>query len=230
MPINQDKFDMTQVQVRPVVYGCATPEASLERWDGCSELHFGEQVCLLDQRDGKTYWAGKFADDRCWLLNDLRFGGSSDGCAGRQEFNGLEAGITDRFGDGTRGDCRESDVDGAGYFYNFAAATQGETGERVRGLCPPGWHVPSGGAAGELAALADTSARDSFWRESWRGSLAGDAVFSGELFGQGLFGYYWSATPAPGGKAYNLQLTLGESDVVSIHDQTIGFLLRCVQD
>jgi len=220
-----------------VVYGCATPVASLQRWQGCESLPVFEDgqeaatVCLVDERDGKTYRVRKLADEQCWLIDDLRFGGWPDQCLGKTSFDGTQTGVTNHLGSGSWGDCRVSDQETAGYFYNYSALTQGQVGETIQGLCPGGWRVPSGGESGDFAQLnAIYQGKIDRWQDEWRSSLAGDAIYSGELFGQNLFGYYWSATGADERKAYNLQLAPGSVDALSAHDVTIGFLGRCVYD
>ena len=146
-------------------------------------LNFTPIGCLEDERDGKLYEVRKFADGKCWMVDNLAYGGAtaqggSDACAQREEFisDGYYA-PSNRFGAGSYGDCRDPAKQGnssysnycagrCGYLYNLAAALQlpsaimGEnivyptgqaptiTSNSVRGLCPAGWHVPSGGESG----------------------------------------------------------------------------------
>ena len=38
----------------------------------CTEVDMGETITVRDTRDGETYLIGKLADNRCWLLDNLR--------------------------------------------------------------------------------------------------------------------------------------------------------------
>lgn len=222
-------------QVTIVPYACWEPVASLQTWRGCPDLSVQETVCLWDERDGKTYTVAKMPDGKCWMTADLRFGGWPDSCVGKYEYQGGKQTRTDQFGLGTLGDCRDQEASKAGYLYNFQAASQrtavvDEKGDKVVGLCPRGWRLPRGGRDGDLAQLAALRPEVSFWCDIWQGQYSGDAIFSGEIYGQNLFGYYWSATPADAQKAYNLQLNLNDVDAISVHDQSIGMAVRCVQE
>jgi uncharacterized protein (TIGR02145 family) len=152
----------------------------MQNWTGCSSLTtttvsgttYG--ACLKDSRDGKIYEVRKFADGKCWMVDNLRYGGSSDACAGRTSFSGNgSATATNRFGTNTYGDCRDPAAGGSapcansndcGYYYNWQAAMQhasayynstytGNSPNTNNDICPTGWHVPTGGSSGEFVAL-----------------------------------------------------------------------------
>ena len=65
---------------------------------------------LTDERDGKLYEVRKFADGKCWMVDNLAFGGAtaqggSDVCQNRTSFDGEGYTTpTHRFGAGTYGD------------------------------------------------------------------------------------------------------------------------------
>lgn len=48
----------------------------LQNWDGCNSLAQGATTALTDERDGNTYAVAKLADDKCWMIENLRL---SDG-------------------------------------------------------------------------------------------------------------------------------------------------------
>jgi uncharacterized protein (TIGR02145 family) len=123
---------------------------------------------MTDSRDGKQYEIRKFADGKCWMVDNLRYGGSTDSCAGRSAFSGNgSATATNRFGTNTYGDCRDPTATGngtvaapclgttsCGYYYNWQAAMQASgayynnsyttPSYPHQGICPTGWHVPRG--------------------------------------------------------------------------------------
>ena len=44
----------------------------MQNWNGCSSLAQGSTIELLDTRDNEVYLVGKLADNKCWLLDNLR--------------------------------------------------------------------------------------------------------------------------------------------------------------
>jgi uncharacterized protein (TIGR02145 family) len=96
---------------------------------------------LIDERDGKSYEIRKFADGKCWMVDNLAYGGntSTDACAGRTGYISINStSPTNLFGAGTYGDCRSyvvaskvcdtinpnTGVSVCGYFYNWLAIMQ----------------------------------------------------------------------------------------------------------
>ena len=107
---------------------------------------------LTDERDGKQYQVRKFADGKCWMVDNLAYGGASaqggsDACAGRTAFSSRTNSIpTNRFGIGTYGDCRDPAAAGNG------DATYCATGEGA-GKC--GYHYSWQAAMQHPAAVFD---------------------------------------------------------------------------
>ncbi len=205
----------------PIVdFGCQHTNnyMTMQDWDGCSALatpatggnNFTAGPCLIDNRDGKTYNVRKFADGKCWMADNLKYGGDYhywhdikgkgvDMCADRlasvYQADGYTQVVTDktaadapagRFWYGSYGDCLYpySSVSASdssqklGYFYNWMAATQSPCGisgqdcnpdarivnindsgyhgtQYLQGVCPEGWHIPTGGSDGEWSILVD---------------------------------------------------------------------------
>ena len=46
---------------------------TMQNWTGCSSLASGTVTALTDSRDGNTYAVAKLADNRCWMIENLRF-------------------------------------------------------------------------------------------------------------------------------------------------------------
>ncbi|MBQ6435944.1 hypothetical protein IJJ27_00060 [bacterium] len=62
---------------------CINPIGYMDSWNGRASLSEFDTVCLTDRRDYRTYRVRKFADNQCWMIDSLRFGGISgqvDGC------------------------------------------------------------------------------------------------------------------------------------------------------
>ena len=45
----------------------------MQNWTGCSSLAVGDTEQVYDTRDNEVYLVGKLADDKCWMLDNLRF-------------------------------------------------------------------------------------------------------------------------------------------------------------
>jgi uncharacterized protein (TIGR02145 family) len=163
----------------------------MQAWDDCQKLDKFEKISygtcilsstravvpcdsfiqgpiLMDERDGKFYEIRKFADNKCWMAQNLAYGGSNDICANKTSFIGNLA--IDRFGSHTYGDCLDpatvnnticAQNNSCGYLYDWAGAMQSASAiyeasiiysdgspnpdNYHQGICPDGWHIPSGG-------------------------------------------------------------------------------------
>ncbi len=55
------------------LYAVWIPSAgTIQNWDGCSSLAQGATTALTDERDGNTYAIAKLADNKCWMIENLR--------------------------------------------------------------------------------------------------------------------------------------------------------------
>ena len=52
---------------------------NLQGWNGCDSLSEGSIIALTDTRDGNTYAVAKYADGRCWTMENLRLDLSKSG-------------------------------------------------------------------------------------------------------------------------------------------------------
>ena len=50
----------------------------MQNWTGCSAMAVGDTTTLVDNRDYQTYIVGKAADEKCWMLQNLKLGKYSD--------------------------------------------------------------------------------------------------------------------------------------------------------
>ena len=44
----------------------------LQEWAGCDAMNVGDVTALTDTRDGSTYAIAKYADNKCWMMENLR--------------------------------------------------------------------------------------------------------------------------------------------------------------
>lgn len=55
------------------LYAMWIPSAGdLQSWGGCPSLSQGGVTALTDDRDGNTYAVAKLADDKCWMIENMR--------------------------------------------------------------------------------------------------------------------------------------------------------------
>ena len=45
---------------------------NLQDWNGCDSMNEGDVTALTDTRDGNTYAVAKYADGKCWMMENLR--------------------------------------------------------------------------------------------------------------------------------------------------------------
>jgi uncharacterized protein (TIGR02145 family) len=222
----------------------------------------GATWTLQDRRESKNpqdYKVKLMADGHIWMVQDLKFG---DKC-NKEDFAGSNG--QDRLGNisstGTYyGNCRNNTQTGAGYLYDWAAAINkpgayygsktnvgcsgtatGENGTNpgaCQGICPAGWHIPTGGSAGEYQALHNaigncTTDNDNCWDASsaWEGVLGGLCSDQGVLNSQGSYARYWSSTYYSSGSAYLLYFySATVAPGTSSGSLHYGFSVRCVKD
>lgn len=196
-----------------------------------------------DPSEHRTYTVGKLADNNCWMLDNLKLGSTttsliltpadSDVASNftlPQVINGTGAASDTSDNPGNNYDTpyayySTNDNPGNpqtnyGYYYNFSAATAGETrtslpagtGDAAHSICPSGWHLPTGRSGGEFFVLDTTAGTGGFGgtganqsgltgKNPWllqdagpfRGLLAG-FWGSGGFVNQGSNGYLWSGS------------------------------------
>jgi uncharacterized protein (TIGR02145 family) len=100
-------------------YAYRQPRLTMQSWDDCAAYptptgaDYTPIGNLIDARDGKSYEIRKFSDGKCWMVDNLRYGGVVDACAGKSSFSGNgSTTATNQFGDGTYGDCRDPAASG----------------------------------------------------------------------------------------------------------------------
>ncbi|MBQ6436115.1 hypothetical protein IJJ27_00960 [bacterium] len=247
--------------------GCSDLGTVIANESVTDEQLAAKTVCLLDPRDYRAYRVRRFDDDdtigqssgdKCWMIDSLRFGGDYgeiDGCSansGAGNFSGGGAASSsmaqETFSTTYRGHCRQNTID-YNYLYDWVAAMQsglayyGSPKSNFngiqQGICPSGWHLPTGGSGSEYYALTsrygtDAESLTNFWVASskWNGKLSGRAWKSwGTLEYQGRVGYYWSSSALGGNDAKYLYFSSGSSVSATYNDnRNYGFAVRCLKD
>ena len=61
------------------LYAIWVPSAGdLQNWNGCSSLNQGDVTALKDSRDNNVYAVAKLADNKCWMIENLRLDDSAE--------------------------------------------------------------------------------------------------------------------------------------------------------
>jgi len=233
----------------------ALGNTTMQGWDDCASLttptgtNFTQGPILTDIRDGKQYEIRKFADGKCWMVDNLMYGGDTDACAGKSTFAGNgSATPSNQFGAGTYGDCRDPRVGGSapctagsttcGYYYNWQAAMQHSTAyynttytgptTNVQGLCPEGWRLPTSNTGGDFAVFY--AAIGSPIPDLWKGSFSGLCSLSGSVYYQSSNGYWWSSTPSSALNAYHINYNMSSVVPSDNGNKNYGFSIRCLKN
>ena len=222
-------------------------------------------MTVYDKRDGEKYTIQKLADGNCWLLDNLHLDLSTTRNLTTANTN-IAADWTAPLDIATWSNSYDSPKINAdfknrtssyygvggykeakfGIYYNYCAATAGTycysegagTSNASYDICPKGWHIPTGRAAGEYQALyeAYNSNYDSFVN-ALRVPVAGFYVDNGyytTLFNVGI-GIIWASTynnnGGEGSRMDNLEIsesTVHPYILYSGEPRTFGHNVRCV--
>jgi uncharacterized protein (TIGR02145 family) len=241
-----------------VVAACNEPGSTVTftAFDPCTDAPVLSTWRLADLRESsnpQTYTVRLMHDGHYWMVQDLKFG---DKC-NKTTFAGSTSNQTGKITtlSGTwYGDCRNNTQSGAGYLYDWAGAIQqagayysgsnvgcsgtGTAANACQGICPEGWHIPTGNTNGEYQALHTaiggcSEYNDNCWDASstWEGVYGGLCRNTGTLGYQGSYAYYWTCTRNSTVVAYCVSF-----DPTSIYPGTstsskhYGSSVRCVRN
>jgi uncharacterized protein (TIGR02145 family) len=235
-------------------------------FDPCPNAAIGTVWYLTDTRESgvspsntQTYKVKKMADGRIWMVQDLKFG---NGC-NKTAFSGSN--VKDQTGKVTSltdktyyGDCRNSTQSGAGYLYDWAAAvnksgayyggsyrgckgtvtgTSGTAPGVCQGICPVGWHVPTGGTDGEFsdASIKFSSYYGCNGAGCWNPSSQFESVNGGyardnQLGWVGSYFFYWSSTGYSSEYAWYFGYWEGSWYGITWFWMTDGYPVRCIRN
>ena len=151
-----------------------------------------------------------------------------------------------------------------GYYYNWQAAMQeanayynGSFAATYphQGICPDGWHIPTGGTIASttnefsrLASCVNSPTNDclpqitanlttgtafNFYQPggNWKSLFSGYSGATGTLYNQGTNGRWWSSTQTSATNAYTLYMNSTTVNPASSNSgKFLGFSVRCVKD
>ena len=237
-------------------------------WDVPKECRFNPNIdygTMTDERDGKVYRTVKIGD-QVWMAENLNF---DPGQGGSGE---------DKYDWSWCYDNEPKNCDVAGRYYTWAAAidsvklandvdnpqdcgyygkTCGLLG-REQGVCPMGWHLPSGAEIEILLTAVGVQDKEKYWQ--WQGAgiklksisgwkdddsesgngtdsfgfsalPTGDGHNDGSYHDDGEKANFWSSTETTSGSAYGMYMN-NNYDVAKLDygDKRYGFSVRCVKD
>ena len=136
----------------------------------CSSMTVGQTVSLTDTRNGQTYRVRKMADNKCWMIDNMKYLGEEMTINNEDGTSGIFLNDTDgnwNTSDGeiisddkaiynnpmTQSYCYDEALSSSytkcGYLYNFYAVAAGTTSSRREPpeitICPVGWRLPTSG-------------------------------------------------------------------------------------
>ena len=136
----------------------------------CSSMRVGQTVSLTDTRNGQTYRVRKMADNKCWMIDNMKYLGEEMTINNEDGTSGIFLNDTDgnwNTSDGeiisdakaiynnpmTQSYCYDEALSSSytkcGYLYNFYAVAAGTTSSRREPpeitICPVGWRLPTSG-------------------------------------------------------------------------------------
>ncbi len=208
-------------------------------------VHCGD---LLTDICGNTYATKLMADGRCWMVEDLRTGTCDNSTFGTY----YQGSVKGKIGADFWGVCIASTQPGAGHLYNWQAAmnsanavyntngnpsgnVNGNSPTQHRGICPEGWHLPSGGSTGEFQQLFTALGSDvskiypGTSTDGWLGVLGGYG-YGSSVNSAGSNAYYWSSTYYNTNYAYTLYFNSGGVWPQDFNYKYYGQAVRCVKN
>ncbi len=186
--------------------------------------------------EGQTYNTVQIGD-QCWLKENLNVGTRID-----INQNSTDNGVIEK----SCYDDDEGNCDEYGGFYSWDEAMQYDTTGGSRGICPPGWHIPT---RVELTTLKNTvfssgNALKEIGQGSGLGSGTNTSGFSALLAGYRHFnssyselninGHFWSSSLDATTRTYATHMYLNSTtDNIIFHIgqwSGYGFCIRCIKD
>jgi uncharacterized protein (TIGR02145 family) len=243
---------------------CTTPGRMVDftAFNPCEGAATGTVWYLTDTRESnniQTYKVKKMQDGRIWMVQDLKFG---DRCK-NNSYNSISSDKTGGVSsiDTYYGNCTASansaTPSARGYLYDWAAAVnkagaynnstsyRGCSGKSAgttstnpgacQGICPAGWHIPTGNTTGEFYDLHSKCSAGNWtcWNASsdWEGVLGGYCDYNGTPNNQGSGAYYWSSTYINSSDSEGLQFSSGNTNPgTADFGKYYGRTVRCVRN
>jgi uncharacterized protein (TIGR02145 family) len=218
----------------------------------------------LNPSNTQTYKVKKMADGHIWMVQDIKFGNKCNKTTFSGSTSDQTGNVTSLTNKTYYGDCTNNmgtySPANRGYMYDWAAAinkaraykgssynvgcsgtnagTNGTNPAACTGICPDGWHIPTGDSAGEFAAYSKAGAcatdNDACWNPSsaFEGTYGGWVREPGTLYFTGERGDYWSSTYGDSDSAYMLTFAPAYSKpaLTVEHSKIDGRTVRCIKN
>jgi uncharacterized protein (TIGR02145 family) len=182
---------------------------------------------------GKTYNT-VLIGTQCWLKENLDVGTRINGSQNQTNNSTIEK------------YCYNNDTNNCntyGGLYQWNEAMQYSTTPGTRGICPPGWHIPTyaeyqtlsttvGGDGNALKAIGQgTGGGAGTGTSGFSALLSGDRADNGNFYNLGYYTTFWSSTEYSSTNAGSLSLVYSNSTVGFFNNaKRYGFSVRCVKD
>lgn len=179
-----------------------------------ADLNVEYPESFIDKRDGNEYHVIA-VNNQIWMAENLRYKVDSGSyCYNDDEEN-----------------CAQ------GRIYTWEAAMAGDTLEGSRGICPEGWHLPTGDEWDILIASVGGDSMGSMLKE---GGIGFDAKLNGGRMqnADGTFNYmrrgsdvcYWTSE-SDGDMAFDRNLNALNQEISKrVYPKEYGFCVRCIKD
>ena len=174
----------------------------------CASMAQGDQIQLVDSRDGKTYWVGKLPDNNCWMTQNLDLDIDANATYTSDNTNVTSdwkptLNTTTSISEFSEAGSYDPDIENpenaanigqhthVGNYYQWSVATANYTGggSSPQSICPKGWTIPS---RGQYDALKDAGLSRSNFTDVPYYLTETSWILSDFLYGNG--GFYWSST------------------------------------
>jgi uncharacterized protein (TIGR02145 family) len=239
---------------------CTMPGSTVNftAFNPCPNVATGTTWTLQDTREAaygntQTYKVKKMVDGHIWMVQDLKFGnlcGTDFAGSNGADQTGKVSSIGTYYGDCSAA-TNTSTPPNRGYHYDWAATinksgafygstlTVGCSGTATaanacQGICPAGWHIPTGDSSGEYQALHTAGGCATNNVNCWDASSAWEGVFGGWNSGspsdQGRYAFYWTSTNIDKNDAYHLCFTSSVLPGTRSYGKYAGFTVRCVRN
>jgi uncharacterized protein (TIGR02145 family) len=247
-----------------IIKYCTAPGTTVNftAFNPCTDAATGATWTLQDTREvnnNQMYKVKKMQDGRIWMVQDMKFG---DRCKNNSytsvssDKTGGVSSLNTYYGNCTAATTTRT-LPARGYLYDWAAAVnkagayylghyKGCSGTTTsvnacQGICPVGWHIPTGNSDGEFYDLQTNHGRNcatnnaGCWNASsdWEGVLGGGCGISGTLDGQGDYAHYWSSTDddSNSGNAYSLYFNEDATNPGAYTlNRASGRTVRCIRN
>lgn len=259
--IAEGQFEVTGIQL-VVLHGKGAPQDGMttrfrvtgnEGSGSCTfEITVSPWECgmnFTDYRDSQQYRTVNIGN-QCWMAQNLDYGEQIN-----YQWNQKNNGITEKY-------CylgNKSNCDIYGALYQWDEAMQYTSNEGAKGVCPPGWHIPTDrewcmlttaidpavdcqviGASGNSGGGEMKSTGTTYWSPPNDGATdfsgfsampGGHRDYPGSFASRSYIGFFWTSTACGPAHAWIRSLHYFDNKVNrDDYVKSNGFSVRCVKD